>query len=143
MTFHLKSESPFSMYMLDTNICIYIVKKQPITILHRFESLPLGSVSMSLITRGELEYGALRSNNSKKALGVLDELSLYIPVVDLQNNVSAEYADIRADLAAKGTMIGGKDLWIAAHARACGYVLVTNNTKEFERVEGLKIENWV
>ena len=113
------------------------------SVLRRFESLPLGSVSMSLITRGELEYGALRSNNSKKALDILDELSAYIPVLDLQKSVSSEYAAIRADLTAKDTIIGNNDLWIAAHARACGYVLVTNSTKEFDRVEGLKIENWV
>lgn len=142
-TLYLKKESLFSMYMLDTNICIYIIKKKPISVFRRFESLPLGALSMSLVTRGELEYGALRSNNSKKALDILDELSAYIPVIDLQKNVSSEYADIRADLTTKGTIIGNSDLWIAAHARACEFTLVTNNTKEFERVEGLKIENWV
>ena len=68
MILYLKKESLFSMNMLDTNICIYIIKKKPISVFRRFESLPLGALSMSLVTRGELEDGALRSNNSKKAL---------------------------------------------------------------------------
>ena len=131
------------MYMLDTNICIYIIKKQPISVLQKFESLAVGSVHMSLITYGELEYGALRSNNSKKAQDILDELAAYIPVLSVPLGVAKEYADIRAKLAVKGTPIGNNDLWIAAHARGLGYTLVTNNVKEFERVDGLKLENWV
>lgn len=131
------------MYMLDTNICIYIIKKQPVSVLEKFEQLPLGSVSMSLVTYGELEYGALRSNNSEKALNILEELINYIPVLPIQPDVAKHYAEIRADLATKGTPIGNNDLWIAAHARALGHILVSNNIKEFERVENLKFENWV
>ncbi|OIP96465.1 MAG: VapC toxin family PIN domain ribonuclease [Thiomicrospira sp. CG2_30_44_34] len=131
------------MYMLDTNICIYIIKKQPASVLERFEQLPFGSVSMSLVTYGELEYGALRSNNSNKALNTLEEIKNYIPVLPIEINVAKHYADIRADLAKKGTPIGNNDLWIAAHARALGHTIVSNNIKEFERVENLKLENWV
>ncbi len=129
--------------MLDTNICIYIIKKQPASVLERFEQLPFGSVSMSLVTYGELEYGALRSNNSNKALNTLEEIKNYIPVLPIEINVAKHYADIRADLAKKGTPIGNNDLWIAAHARALGHTIVSNNIKEFERVENLKLENWV
>jgi len=131
------------MYMLDTNICIYIIKKKPISVLQKFESLPLGSVAMSLVTYGELEFGALRSNNSKQALDILDEIAAYIPVLPMPIDASKEYADIRAKLSAKGTPIGNNDLWIAAHARALGHTLVSNNVREFERVDNLKLENWV
>ena len=129
--------------MLDTNICIYIIKKKPISVLQKFESLPLGSVAMSLVTYGELEFGALRSNNSKRALDILDEIAVYIPVLPMPIDAAKEYADIRANLSAKGTPIGNNDLWIAAHARTLGHTLITNNVKEFERVENLKLQNWV
>jgi tRNA(fMet)-specific endonuclease VapC len=131
------------MYVLDTNICIYIIKKQPPSVFERFESLPLGSLSMSLVTFGELEYGAMRSNNSEKALNILDELINYIPVLPMGTDVAKHYADIRADLAKKGTPIGNNDLWIAAHTRSLDHTLVSNNIKEFERVEDLQLENWV
>jgi len=130
-------------YMLDTNICIYIIKKQPDTVLKRFEQLPVGSLAISLVTYGELEYGALRSNNSDKALSILEELVNYIPVLPAGRDVAKHYADIRAKLTVKGTLIGNNDLWIAAHARSLGYTLVSNNIKEFNRVENLELENWV
>lgn len=131
------------MYMLDTNICIYIIKKKPLSVFQKFESLPVGSVSMSLVTYGELEFGALRSNNAKKALDILDELSAYIPVLPMPVDAAKEYADIRANLSANGLPIGNNDLWIAAHSRTLGHTLVTNNVREFERVENLKLDNWV
>jgi len=131
------------MYMLDTNICIYIIKSQPPSVLDKFKQKAIGSVTMSLITYGELEYGALRSNNSTKALGILQELKNYIPVLSADESVAEHYADIRADLAAKGTPIGNNDLWIAAHARASQHILVSNNISEFNRVENLQLENWV
>jgi len=131
------------MYILDTNICIYIIKKKPVGVFEKFKQLPIGSVAMSLITYGELEYGALRSNNSEKALNVLEELANYIPILPAGVDVAKEYASIRADLASIGTPIGNNDLWIAAHARSLGHTLVSNNIKEFERVENLQLENWV
>lgn len=131
------------MYMLDTNICIYIIKQQPKSVQEKFESLSVGSVAMSLVTLGELEYGALRSNNAEKAMGILEELVNYIPVLPMSETVAREYADIRADLAAKGTPIGNNDMWIAAHARDLGCTLITNDRKEFARVSDLQIDNWV
>ena len=98
---------------------------------------------MSLVTYGELEFGALRSTNAKKALDILDELSAYIPVQSMSVDAAKEYADIRANLSAKGLPTGNNDLWIAAHSRALGHTLVTNNVREFERVENLKLDNWV
>ena len=129
--------------MLDTNICIYIIKKKPISVFQKFESLPVGTVAMSLVTHGELKFGALRSNNAQKALDILDELAAYIPVLPMPIDAAKDYADIRANLSAKGMPIGNNDLWIAAHARALGHTLVTNNVKEFERVNNLKLDNWV
>ncbi|HEY9017831.1 type II toxin-antitoxin system tRNA(fMet)-specific endonuclease VapC [Thiomicrospira sp.] len=131
------------MYMLDTNICIYIMKNKPASVRARFEQLQMGDLSMSMITFGELEYGALRSQHAPKSLQALDELSCYIPVLAMQSEVAKTYAGIRADLASKGTPIGNNDLWIAAHARTIGATLVSNNIKEFARVDGLKLENWV
>lgn len=131
------------MYLLDTNICIYIIKQKPASVLAKFQSLQIGSVAMSMVTYGELQYGALRSNNAQKALDILQELKAYIPVLAMSETVAKEYADIRANLAAKGQMIGNNDLWIAAHARDLGHTLVSNNIKEFERVENLALENWV
>jgi tRNA(fMet)-specific endonuclease VapC len=131
------------MYILDTNICIYIMKQRPMSVLKKFESLPIGSVGMSVITYGELEFGALRSNNSSKAKAILDELKAYIPPLALPIDTAREYGDIRAALSAKGTPIGNNDLWIAAHTRSLGHTLVSNNIREFARVDKLKVENWV
>jgi len=94
------------------------------------------------VTLGELEYGALRSNNASKALNILEELVQYIPVLPCSVEVAKHYADIHACLSKQGKMIGNNDLWIAAHARSLGYTLVSNNIKEFERVEeDLALEN--
>jgi tRNA(fMet)-specific endonuclease VapC len=130
-------------FILDTNICIYIIKKQPASVLARFEQLQVGEVAMSLVTFGELEYGALRSQNVEKSSQILNDITRFIPVLSMEQSVAEHYADIRADLAAKGKPIGNNDLWIAAHARSLDAILVSNNIKEFERVEGLKLENWV
>lgn len=130
-------------FMLDTNICIYIAKQKPPQVEKKFATLAVGQVGMSIVTYGEMLYGANRSNSQGKAKRVLNELIQLIPVVEMKTETALHYADIRADLAAKGQMIGNNDLWIAAHARAIGKTLVTNNTREFDRVSGLAIENWV
>lgn len=131
------------MYMLDTNICIYIMKQRPESVLKKFESLSIGSVVMSLVTYGELEFGALRSTHSQKAMALLEEIKVYIPPLPIPVDTAKEYADIRATLSATGTLIGNNDLWIAAHARSLEHTLVSNNIREFERVDNLKLENWV
>ena len=130
-------------YLLDTNICIYIAKRKPPEVLARFESLAEGELAMSLITFGELHFGAIRSTNAAKALEAIELLATAIPVVALDLAVGAHYGHIRAHLAAAGTPIGNNDLWIAAHARSAGFTLVTNNAAEFRRVPGLRVENWV
>jgi len=131
-------------YLLDTNICIYITKHQPEIVRQHFEKhLPNRNILISVITLGELRFGAEKSQKKEKALKVIDELTSIIQVVELDEYVADHYAQIRKDLSSKGQIIGSNDLWIAAHARANNWVVVTNNEKEFLRVEGLKVENWV
>jgi tRNA(fMet)-specific endonuclease VapC len=130
-------------YLLDTNICIYITKQKPISVLQKFEHTPVGAVGMSIITYGELLYGAQKSQYTKKSLALLEELTSLIPPLSLPFEAGKDYGDIRNKLEKSGKPIGGNDLWIAAHARSQNLILVTNNTKEFSRVPHLKYENWV
>lgn len=130
-------------YLLDTNICIYIAKRKPPEVLARFENLAVGEVAMSLITFGELHYGATRSANATRALETIELLATAIPVLTPDLAIAHHYGEIRAHLTAAGTPIGSNDLWIAAHARSADLTLVTNNAGEFRRVPGLRVENWV
>ena len=130
-------------YLLDTNICIYITKQRPASVLEKFERLSVGEVGMSTITFGELLYGAEKSHHPKKTPHILEELAGLIPPIPLSTDVGKYYGRIRSKLEKKGKLIGNNDLWIAAHALATDLILVTNNEKEFARVPKLKIENWV
>ena len=130
-------------YLLDTNICIYIAKRHPPEVLNRFESLQVGDVAMSIITYGELLFGAEKSQSSKRALANLHRFAELVPVLPLPQSAAIHYGTIRATLEKAGTPIGANDLWIAAHALAENIVLVSNNLREFKRVPELKLENWV
>lgn len=130
-------------YLLDTNICIYIKKQRPPAVLARFEKLKAGEAVLSTITYGELLDGAAKSQRREQALKVLQELTSLLPVLALPAEVAEHYGQIRAALEARGEVIGGNDLWIAAHAKAAGLIVVTNKEREFKRVKGLKVENWV
>lgn len=130
-------------YLLDTNICIYIKNHRPAEVLARFSKLPPGKVAMSVITYGELCFGAEKSSKPKKSRHILEQLIALIPVLSLDDAVSVHYGKIRQRLQASGKLIGNNDLWIASHALANKLILVTNNVAEFERVPGLRIENWV
>jgi tRNA(fMet)-specific endonuclease VapC len=130
-------------YLLDTNICIYIRQKRPEQVLRRFRRLRPGEAVLSVITYGELLYGAAKSAHRTEALERLRELVHLLPALPLPETAAETYGALRADLESKGEMIGNNDLWIAAHALAAGLTLVTNNQKEFRRVRGLKLQNWV
>ncbi|CAN7745788.1 type II toxin-antitoxin system VapC family toxin [Variovorax sp. LjRoot84] len=130
-------------YLLDTNICIYIAKHNPATVRARFEQLSADVLVMSVITLGELQHGAEKSQARSKALAALRQLQSAIQVEPLTQAVGQHYGQIRSVLERKGQSIGNNDLWIAAHARAEGWVLVTNNEREFSRVDDLAVENWV
>jgi len=129
-------------YLLDTNICIYIRQEKPEAVLRRFRRLRPGEAVLSVITYGELLYGAAKSSHRTAALERLRELIHVLPALALPDSAAEAYGTIRADLETKGQMIGNNDLWIAAHAVAAGLTLVTNNEKEFRRVRGLKVQNW-
>ena len=130
-------------YLLDTNICIYIKNHRPAEVLARFSKLPPGKVAMSSITYGELCFGAEKSSKTKESLYILEQLIALIPVLPLDESASIQYGKIRQHLQTSGKLIGNNDLWIAAHALASKLTLITNNVAEFERVPGLRVENWV
>lgn len=129
-------------FMLDTDICVYIHRKKPLSVLARVNKLKQGEAVLSLVTMGELIFGAMKSSQKELILHGLAELEVLMPVLPLDRAVADEYGVIRAQLEISGTPIGNNDLWIAAHAKALGLTLVTNNEKEFKRIKGLKVENW-
>ncbi|MFZ2855774.1 MAG: type II toxin-antitoxin system VapC family toxin [Rhodocyclaceae bacterium] len=129
-------------YLLDTNICIYIAKRRPAGVAAKFARMAPGSVGMSMVTYGELRYGAEKSARRDESLAVLVRLAELIPVLAPEAAAGERYGIVRTELERSGKPIGNNDLWIAAHALALGVVLVTNNSREFERVPGLKVENW-
>ncbi len=130
-------------FMLDTNICIYIAKNRPAQVKARFERLKPGQLVMSAITYGELYYGAEKSNQRARALAQLAEMIQDVPVVDIGAIAAEAYGNIRAALEKQGGILGNNDLWIAAHALSLGVTLTTNNEREFRRVAGLSVQNWV
>jgi tRNA(fMet)-specific endonuclease VapC len=129
-------------YLLDTNMCIYIRQKRPEAVLRRFRNLRPGEAAISVITYGELLYGAAKSAQRAIALERLQELITFLPALALPESAAEAYGRIRAELEARGQTIGNNDLWIAAHALTDQLTLVTNNESEFRRVRGLKVQNW-
>ena len=129
-------------YILDTNICIYIIKKKPIQVFSKFKTLTLGSVGISTVTLAELQYGVRKSAQPEKNQGALDQFLVPLEVFTFDTRAAVAYGKIRTDLEKGGTPIGPLDTLIAAHAKALGLTLVTNNEREFKRVTGLNIENW-
>lgn len=130
-------------YLLDTNICIYIAKHNPPTVRERFQQLSANTLALSVITLGELRFGAQKSQHREQALAVIEALARQIAVTALPEEAGLHYGEIRAELQSQGKIIGNNDLWLAAHARSQGWILVTNNEREFLRVPGLTVENWV
>lgn len=129
-------------YMLDTDISSYIMKRTHDTVLIRLQKVAVSDVCISAITKAEMMYGVEVSPRRHKDEAALNEFLRYVAALDFPETAALDYARIRADLRARGTMIGGNDLLIAAHALSSGLTLVTNNTREFSRVRGLRIENW-
>ena len=129
-------------YLLDTNIAIYVIKRRPMEVLERFNR-HAGHLSMSVISYAELIHGVEKSSIPERNFRVLEDFCSRLTLLDYGQKSAAHYGDIRAELERKGTPIGVNDLHIAGHARSEGLTLVTNNLKEFERVEGLRLENWV
>jgi tRNA(fMet)-specific endonuclease VapC len=129
--------------MLDTNICIYLIKKQPIGVLKKLAEHKISEVGISAITVAELEYGVDKSALPDKNRDALAEFLAPFEIMPFDERASIEYGRIRAFLERKGKLIGAMDMLIAAHAQSLGVTLVTNNAKEFKRVPHLQVENWV
>ena len=130
-------------YMLDTDTCSYIMRRSHPTVLKRLQAVAVTDVCMSVITKAELLYGVEVSPRRAQDAAALAAFLPYVEAVDFSDDAALHYAQIRADLKARGAVIGANDLFIAAHARALDLTLVTSNTTEFDRVRGLTTENWV
>ena len=131
------------MYMLDTNICIYVLKKRPKAVRDKFDNVRRDQIYISIITYAELKFGVEKSLSKKMNQEILNEFIARLQIKLWDEEAANHYAKIRYQLEKQGTPIGNMDLMIASHARSCGYKLVTNNLKEFDRVPDLKLENWI
>jgi tRNA(fMet)-specific endonuclease VapC len=129
-------------YLLDTNICIFIIKRKPPKVLRRFQLHSTDEIAVSSVTLAELRYGADKSTRSVEAHEALDQFLAPLSVVDFDRIAAGHYGTIRTDLERRGTPIGSLDLLIAAHALSLSVTLVTNNKSEYSRVPNLNIEDW-
>ncbi|MBA3023270.1 MAG: type II toxin-antitoxin system VapC family toxin [Gammaproteobacteria bacterium] len=129
-------------YLLDTNIVIYVIKQRPLAVLDIFNRHH-GRMAISSITLAELAHGAEKSSDSSRNMAVVEDFVSRLDVLAYDDKAAWQYGNIRATLEKAGQPIGLNDLHIAAHARSNGLTLVTNNLREFERVPGLLLENWV
>ena len=129
-------------YMLDTNIAIHVIKRRPIEMLETFNQ-HTDQLCISSITLAELLHGVEKSKFAEKNLKNVENFISRLEVLEYGNKAASHYGNIRADLERKGITIGVNDLHIAGHARSEGLIIVTNNVREFERVSGLRLENWV
>jgi tRNA(fMet)-specific endonuclease VapC len=130
-------------YLLDTNIIAYIINKRPIEVFNRFHSLELNEISTSSIVVAELWFGVAKSQRKVQNKIALENFLAELTIFDFDIRAAESYAIIRADLESKGTIIGANDLLISAHAVSLGLTLITNNAREFQRINELKIENWL
>lgn len=130
-------------YMLDTNICIYVIKHKPETVFQKLQNINPEDVCISSVTYAELVHGVEKSAAVEKNRLALSMLLANMEILDFDVDAADCYGKIRAALEKKGTPIGPLDMMIAAHAQSLGYTVVTNNMKEFSRVSALQIENWV
>ena len=129
-------------FMLDTNICIYLIRQQPPKALKHFKAHTVGDIGISSITLAELRYGVSKSQYVEKNQQALDEFVLPLEIADFDEMAAREYGVIRAELERAGKPIGSMDMLIGAHAHSLGVTLVTNNTKEFKQIKNLKLADW-
>ena len=130
-------------FMLDTNICIYIIKKKPVQVLNRFRTFQVSDIGISSITLSELKYGVEKSSKREQNREALMAFVGPLEIAPYDDLAAHHYGEIRAQLEKTGLLVGAMDLLIAAHARSLSIPLVTNNTSEFRRVSGLLLENWL
>lgn len=130
-------------YLIDTNICIYIMNNHPHEVFERFRNIGVGAIGISSITVSELYYGACKSSKIKQNIKRVEEFLYPFEILPYDESASREYGKIRSYLEKNGQIIGPLDLLIAAHAISRNLTIITNNTKEFKRIESLQVENWV
>ncbi len=130
-------------FMLDTNICIYIIKRKPPDVIERFKQTEISQIGISSITLSELLYGVSKSSKPKQNQMALTQFIAPLEILPYADEAAQYYGDLRAHLEKKGSLIGSLDMLIAAHALSIGCTLATNNEKEFIRIPNLKIDNWV
>jgi tRNA(fMet)-specific endonuclease VapC len=130
-------------YVLDTNICIALIRQKPDKLIKRLTSHKPGDVGISTITVAELVHGAQKSNQTDQNMAALDQFLLSLEVADFDQGAAVIYGQLRSHLEKQGTLIGSMDMLIAAHGLSLEAVLVTNNTREFTRVPNLKVEDWM
>ena len=129
-------------YMLDTDICSYIIRERPIEVFEHFETLKMDQLCISVVTYAELIYGVEHSSSKKINRSIVDQFVKHLSIIDWDKKAAEHYGNIREFLQVKGNVIGAMDMMIAAHARSQKMILVTNNEKHFKRVPKLKVENW-
>jgi tRNA(fMet)-specific endonuclease VapC len=129
-------------YMLDTNICIYIIKAKPMKVLKKLRTFDISDIVISAITHSELEYGVTKSGQQKKNSEALKKFLSPFEIVPYDSKAAEIYGKIRTTLEKKGAPVGAMDTLIGAHAQSIPVTLVTNNLKEFRRIPGLRVENW-
>lgn len=129
-------------YMLDTNICIYIIREKPIKVLKKLRTFDLSDIIISAITHSELEYGVAKSSHREENREALIKFLTPLEIVPYDDKAAADYGQIRTHLERRGAVVGAMDMLIGAHARSIPVTLVTNNLKEFKRIPGLRAENW-
>ena len=130
-------------FLLDTNICIYLIKQKPPEVLQKFKAYNVGDIGISSISVAELEFGVYKSQFPERNQQALEQFLLPLTIVDFDAGAAKMYGKVRAILEKQGTPIGSLDTLIAAHALSLQITLITNNVKEFSRVPNLKLENWV
>jgi len=130
-------------YLIDTNICIYIMNKRPKEIIKKFKKFQPGEIGISTITVSELQYGISKSSHKKENQLRLAKFLIPLEIINYDEEAAVAYGDIRFELEKRGRPIGPLDQLIAAQATSRGLILVTNNDKEFKRIKKLRIENWV
>ncbi|NJO98392.1 MAG: type II toxin-antitoxin system VapC family toxin [Pleurocapsa sp. CRU_1_2] len=130
-------------FLLDTNICIYIIKQKPPEVLQKFNAYNVGDIGLSAITVAELEFGVHKSQFPQRNQQALTQFLLPLQIVDFDNAAAVVYGKLRATLENRGMLIGSLDTLIAAHALSLQVTLITNNVKEFNRVPNLKLDNWI
>ena len=129
-------------FLLDTNICVFLIRKQRDSIRAHIQCHQVGEIGVSSITEAELRFGADKSSDPVKNHAILDRFFLTLPVLDFDSDCAREYGKIRAFLEKNGSPIGSLDTLIAAHALSAGLTVVTNNTREFQRMPGLSVVDW-